>query len=72
VTLRKVGFEPAAIHLPALHHSLPHYDGPEISTNFVLDENISIRNIEVVIVTQAGHFYISSDVGFGRAKRPVL
>ena len=30
MTLRKVGFEPATIHLPALRHSPPHYDGPNI------------------------------------------
>jgi hypothetical protein len=27
VTLRKAGFDPATIHLPALRHSLPHCDG---------------------------------------------
>jgi hypothetical protein len=27
VTLRKVEFEQATIHLPALHHSQPHHDG---------------------------------------------
>ena len=27
VTLRKVEFEQATIHLPALRHSPPHYDG---------------------------------------------
>jgi hypothetical protein len=29
-TRRKVGFEPATIHLPALRHIPPHYDGPRI------------------------------------------
>ena len=66
VTLRKAGFEPAAIHLPALRHSPPHYGGRGDSES----DSAETSQLEPASPSHPGGGYLENLTNRARASYP--